>query len=274
VDSPAETPTHSRPHVVARPPFVRVAVLGVVLAGAIALGLASVMSGYGMGGPPLFATLVAVAGGITWLYAPRLGYWLLLLDGLAVVVPAGIGLATGAVPWVLVGFWGGSAILLAAVLHLIIDSSPGRATTATLVAVISLLVLSALGLAQYVQANWAPTERTVLLEIPPLTTAAAGSRAAWVETCAPAPGGGWRCAWVLQGPPPETRAQVRAALERDGWAIATSSAGEIVADKGSERLAILIAENPDGLPGAPAGSVARATQVTATVSRAPGAAFR
>ena len=269
MDSTAETPVRPPALAPERPLLVRVSILGVVLAGALALGLAAVMSDYPMGGPPLFAMLAAVAGGVTWHYSPRVGYWVLVVDGLVVVIGAGVALAAGALPWTLVAFWGGAAILLAAVLHLIADSSPGRSTNVTLVAVISLLFLSGIGLSLYVQTTWSTSERAMLTRIPPLTAAAAQARATWLEPVTPAEGGSWECMWLLPMKPAEALACVRSALARDGWRVVVLSAGKVIAEKHGERLSILLAPMGGTSPGATTAS----TQLTATLGTAPAAAF-
>jgi len=240
----------------------RVPVIGVVLAAACALGAAAVMSGYPMGGPPLAATMVAVVGGVVWMYAPRAGYWVLLVGGVATMASAGVALAQGAVPWLLVAFWGGSALVLAAILHL--TAGAGRSSTVTTVAVISLLALSALGLAQYVRATWTSDERAVLEELPQ-SMAPSLREPVWTVAITAVPDGAWRCAWVTAASPRDTMAALHTALSRDGWRIRSISAGTLSADNGEEQLDITLAENPDGYPGTPESDVAMATRVSATV---------
>lgn len=260
-------PTASAPE---RSLLARVSVLGVVLIGALALGLGALMSGYALGGPPLFAAVVALAGAIIWWYAPRIGYWVLIADGLAVVIGAGIGLATGALPWTLVTFWGGAAILLAAIAHTIADSSPGRSTNVTLVAIISLLFLSGIGLSLFVRATWSDSERAMLMRIPPLSAVAAEARVTWLEPVTPHEGGGWECIWMLPKKPTEALACVRSALARDGWRVVVSSAGKIIAEKHGERLSVLITPERGTQPGA----AAAAAQLTATIGAVSGTTLR
>ena len=245
------------------PAFIdRVPVIGVVLAAACALGAAAVMSGYPMGGPPLVATMVAVVGGVVWMYAPRAGYWVLLISGLVTMVASGAALARGAVPWLLVAFWGGSALVLAAILHL--TKGAGRSSTVTSVAVISLLALSALGLGQYVRTTWTPDERAVLEKLPQ-SIAPSLREPVWTVAITPVPDGAWRCSWVMGASPRATMAAMRAALQRDGWRIRSVSDGALSADNGEEQLDVALAENPSGYPAAPGSDVAVATRVSATV---------
>lgn len=243
----------------------RIPFIGVVLAAAIALGSATVMSGFPMGGPLLFATLVAVGGGVVWLYAPRTGYWILLVGGVLTMAVSGVALAQGAVPWLLVAFWGGCALLLAAILHL--TAGPGRSNTVTLVAVISLLALSALGLGQYVRTTWTPDERATLEHLPE-TISPTAPESAWVAAIAPAPEGAWRCAWFLQGTPRAAMVTVRVALMRDGWRIAGSSSLALSAEKLGEHLDISLADNPAGYPSAAGGSLPAGTRISVTVADA------
>lgn len=244
----------------------KVPVIGVVIAAAIALGAASVMSGYPMGGPALFASLAAVAGGVVWLYAPRIGYWVLLVDGVVTTALSGVALARGAVPWLLVAFWGGSALLLAAILHL--TASPGRSNTVTLVAVISLLALSALGLGQYVRTTWTADERAILERLPRMV-AARSATPAWVAEPEPAPEGAWTCSWAMAVTRSEALRTTRSVLVRNGWRIRTFSTVEIVAVKSGERLDVLLANGPEVESRRPEGIVFVATVADAEPVGAP-----
>jgi uncharacterized membrane protein SirB2 len=260
MDSFAENPSSSS---AGTQPFIaRVPVLGVVIAAAFALGAASVMSGYPMGGPPLFATLAAVSGGVVWLYAPRIGYWILLVSGLVIMTASGIALARGAVPWLLVAFWGGSALLLAAILHL--TTGAGRSSTVTLVAVISLLALSALGLGQYVRATWTPDERAILERLPKLVVAPAATPV-WTDAPAPAPDGAWRCAWVVSVTRSEALRTVRGVLVRDGWIIRTFSTTGMSAEKAGDRVDLTLSDSLGPAPLTPGGTRVSGTQFTAIV---------
>lgn len=263
MDSSAEKPSETS-SLADQTAVSRIPVLGVVLAAAIALGSASVMSGYAMGGPPLFATLTAVGGAVVWWYAPRVGYWVLLADGLVTMAASGVALAQGAVPWVLVAFWGGSAVLLAAILHL--TTGAGRSGTVTLVAVISLLVLSALGLTQYVSATWAPNERVILERLPAQSRPGATSPE-WITAVSPAPEGAWHCAWSASATPTEALRAVRAALVADGWSIRGFSASGLSAEKTGDRLEVILAEDSGANPAGPTGYGAAGVELIATVQR-------
>jgi hypothetical protein len=257
--------------------IVRVSVLGVVLAGAIALGSAAAMAGATAGATAgtlaLLAMLVAIASGATWLYAPRVGFWLLLVDALGVLVLSGVGLATGPVPWMLVAFWGGSAVLLAALLHLISDSSPGRSTTATLVAVISLLVLSAVGLTAYVQATWPRAERATLQRISALAAPSPAEGAAWVVRPSPEAWGGWHCVWLYYGTPAEAWTGVRSALEQDGWLLGTLSTRTFVAGRGAEQITVSLNDVSAGVPTSSATVDRASVRLSATVRKVSAATY-
>jgi len=236
--------------------MARVPVLGVVLAAALSLGAAAVMSGYPMGGPPVLAALVAVAGGVVWLYAPRAGYWILLVGGITTMVASGIALVQGAVPWLLVTFWGGSALLLAAILHL--TAGQGRSSTVTTVAVISLLALSALGLGQYVRATWTADDRAVLEALPRMVAARAVAPV-WVDEPEPAPEGAWSCTWMMPMTRSEALRTTRSLLVRNGWHIRRFSTVGITAVKSGEAVELLFADGPDTSGPRPGGTLFVAT---------------
>ena len=44
----------------------------------------------------MLAALAAVVGAVIWWYAPRVGYWVLLVDGLLTMAISGVALARGA----------------------------------------------------------------------------------------------------------------------------------------------------------------------------------
>jgi hypothetical protein len=240
----------------------RVLVLGVAFAGAVALGSAAIVAGPGSGGLALLAAVVAVAGGAVWWYRPRAGYWMLLVDGVLTMTLSGVGLARGAVPWLLVAFWGGSALLLAAVMHL--TAGAGRSGTVTLVAVISLLALSALGLGQYVRATWPPSERAILEQLPTLLSAEKLD-AVWTAKAVPAPGGAWTCGWRISAPREEALVYVKAALAKGGWRIDAMSASKLSAEKNGDHLDVVVATVPDA-SGQSSVTSSQGTQLVATVS--------
>ena len=64
----------------------------------------------------------------------------------------------GAVPWLLTSFWAGAATLLAGLLDLIGREGNDPMVGVTVAAVVSLLLLSALGLGQYVRVSWPPAK--------------------------------------------------------------------------------------------------------------------
>jgi hypothetical protein len=231
-ENSAETPLPAESTVIGR-----VSVLGVAFAGAVALGSASAVSSDWAGGLALLAALVAVVGGGVWWYRPRIGYWILLVDGLLTMAVSGVALARGALPWLLVAFWGGSALLLAAILHLTADA--GRSGTVTLVAVISLLVLSALGLGQYVRTTWTPSERLILERLPKLVGMPVS---AWADPIEPVADGAWGCTWVTPAAPAEAMRRIGAALTRNGWRVDSTSAYELSAEKAGEHLDVSVDE--------------------------------
>ncbi len=133
------------------------------------------------------AALVAAVGGVVWWYAPRAGYWILLVDGLLTMSVSGVALVRGAVPsGCSLRSGAGPLLLLAAILHL--TGGAGRSGTVTLVAVISLLVLSALGLGQYVRTTWSDDERAILERLPQLVGTPVST---WTVPISPAPDGAW-----------------------------------------------------------------------------------
>lgn len=240
----------------------RVPVLGVVLSAALALGAAAVMSDYPMGGPPAIAMLVAVGGAVAWWYSPRVGYWMLLVDGLITTAVSGIALSRGAVPWLLVAFWGGCALLLAAILHL--TAGAGRSSTVTLVAVISLLALSALGLGQYVRTTWTLDERAILERLPQLVSQSPAPTL-WTTEIAPAPDGAWCCAWLMPASHAEAMRDVRSALVGAGWRIQNVTSSRLSAEKAGEHLDIILTSGPGESPSGTGVARAAATEIGATV---------
>jgi len=215
-----------------RPLLLRIAVAACALAGAMALALVT-----GPVRPELFiAAAVAVGvGAVVYLAQPRAGAIAFLVLGTTICVACMAGLfVLGAVPWLLTGFWGGAATLLAGLLDLIGRDGTDSMIVATVAAVVSLLLLSALGLGEYVRVNWTPTERAMLEEVPAAVAgtgaSGAGSIRAYFE---PAPQGRWACRWMLRTRDAAKSWQaMRLAVESAGWAVTVDSPGEsLVADK-------------------------------------------
>lgn len=250
--------------------LTRVAVLGVVFAGACALVAASMMAGTAEGRLAAAASLVAVIGAFTWWFAPRAGYVVLLVDGAVTMVATSVALARGPLPWLLVAFWGGSALVLAAVLHLTADA--GRTGTVTLVAVISLLVLSAVGMAQYVRSTWHDADRATLERVVLAVQSPAATGESWQRRVLPGPAGTWYCRWMVPVTPASGGRLIRAALLRQGWRVVSASGARLSATRGTERLTVDIASAP-ATGGGRNGQMALAS-VTATISSEPPAGYR
>jgi hypothetical protein len=200
-----------------RPPILRVAVAGSATAGGFALILVT-----GPLRPEIFiaagiAIFVAVA---VYIAAPRVGTIAFLVLGTLVCAACALALVTlGAVPWLLTSFWAGAATLLAGLLDLIGREGAEYMIGVTVAAVVSLLLLSALGLGQYVRLNWPLTGRVLLESLPTGATSRTGpdAQAMGIE---PAPHGQWVGRWVVR-----TRDAVLTwdsmvvAIEADGWRV-------------------------------------------------------
>ncbi len=206
--------------------MLRVAVTGSAIAGAVALIVVT-----GPLRPEIYvSTGVAVlVAAIIYLAQPRAGTIAFLVLGTAICVACAVAFArVGAVPWLLTSFWAGAATLLAGLLDLIGREGQDPIMGVTVVAVLSLLLLSALGLGQYVRMNWPPAGRAVLESLPqdvwePGSMALSQPRMA-VEQ---ASGGRWAGRWSVR-----TRNRVRAwdafalAIAADGWRIGTNKSCE------------------------------------------------
>lgn len=204
-----------------RAPMLRVAVTGSAIAGAAALIVVA-----GPLRPEIYvgAGVAVIAAAIIYLVQPRAGTIALLAVGTAICIACAVAFTqVGAVPWLLTSFWAGAATVLAGLLDLIGREGKDPIVGVTVVAVLSLLLLSALGLGQYVRMNWPPAARAVLESLPqgvsPTDSASSAPRMA-VEQ---ASGGRWAGHWRVR-----TRNRVRAwdtlalALAADGWRISVN----------------------------------------------------
>jgi len=194
--------------------------------------------------PELFLTGALAVGVATVVYLvqPRAGVIALLALGTGICVACVVALfSVGTVPWLLTGFWGGAATLLAGLLDLIGQDGSDSMIVATVVAVVSLLLLSALGLGQYVRVNWTPGERAMLQEVPAdvtgVSVAALSSQDGYVEQ---APDGRWACHWIVRTRDfAKSWASLRLAVESAGWRIFAEKPGKgMTAEKDGYRLVI------------------------------------
>lgn len=259
--------------------LLRTAVAGVALSGASALLWAGILAG----GPELVAASVsaalAVVGALVWEIRPRVGYAILTVDGVvAMLVTAFLLVTRGSVPWMLVAFWGSSAVLLASMLHLMGGAGPERSTTVTVVAVISLLALTALGLGEFVRATWTPGELSVLRSLPIYESGEPGP-AAVVKTSAPVSGGEWGASWtVITKAPAAQFARMSVELTAEGWNVSKQSATSLLAEKDGYTLGLQASVSPEaiapGLSSAPSSATAGDAYVMhliAHVSESPAA---
>jgi len=193
--------------------FVYVSVGVVIAGGALALWWSASMIAASWWVPA--TAVLAVAGAfVLWLRRPRTGATALLALGATVLFGSGIGLAMGgAVPWLLVAFWAGSALVLGAVLaYVSAERRPDRQDAATVLAVLTLLLLSAIALAQIVRVSWSTAERAELEALPVYGPADVVFEAA--------PQGAWAAYFPLAASGIEgAEATVMDRLLRDGWSV-------------------------------------------------------
>jgi hypothetical protein len=150
----------------------------------------------------------------------------------------------GALPWALVAFWGGSAVLLSAILHRIGSVGPERSTTATVVAVISLLALTALGLGEYVRSMWTLSELEVLRALP-VYDAGTSASVSSVKTNAPVAGGEWGASWsVVTTEPARQFARLSERLTAEGWSVRSQSPTALLAEKDGFTLELQASVSP------------------------------
>lgn len=208
-----------------RAPMLRVAVTGSAIAGAVALIVAA-----GPLRPEIYVSTGAavIVAAIIYLVQPRAGTIAFLTLGAAICVACAVAFArVGAVPWLLTSFWAGAATLLAGLLDLIGREGKDPIVGVTVVAVLSLLLLSALGLGQYVRMNWPPAAKAVLESLPQDISPSNGASSGPRMVVEQASGGRWAGHWSVR-----TRNRVRAwdaltlALAADGWRIGVNESCE------------------------------------------------
>lgn len=243
-------PTAADSRAETRPPLLlRVAVPGAALAGAAGLLLAAVAA---PGAEPVFAAgALAAVGGLTYLVSPRVGAWILLSVGTVTLVFSGFALTFGgSVPWLLVAFWGASATLLAGLMHLIERGNTAELMSGVTVGtVVAVLALSALGLGQYVQANWTAEERAELEALPFLEEP--GTRVGVVvESKEPVPGGKWAAYCTYRGQDRATTvAEITRLLTEHGWEIVDELDDGLTAARGAYRVSVIAEQAETAQPG-------------------------
>lgn len=222
---------------------LRIAVPMTALVGALAVWWSGAMSmPVSMPVTSLLAVAVAV-GGVLWLFAPKVGFWTLGAAGVLTVAWSAGGLASGGTaPWMLTAFWGGSAALLAALLHLSIQAdSPDRSAWVTVGAVGAILLLSALGLGQYMRLHWTDAERAVLREV------LSCDRRPATLTIAAAPRGVWMSRWSESTDPEAAVTRLSRELTAAGWRVDRAEGGSacaLEARKGEYRCRIRTEAGP------------------------------
>lgn len=268
-DSPSEgTSAPGRPTKSQRGMLLRIAIPCVVASGALAIAWAGLISGgASTAAACLVTSALAVAGAVLWEFQPIPGRWTLGAVGVAGAAVTGLALVTGdALPWLLVGFWGSMAVLLAALLDFVAGPTMDRSAAIAVVAVATLLLLSALGLGEYVRITWTSGERAILERLP--VYHAAMSRSAGIvadEVVMPVGDGQWGETWSnLTSDPAAEFSSMRRALETDGWAVSMPATGKLLADKNGYECEVYQQAKP-AAPSAP-----RAAAPTPTSSSAPG----
>lgn len=115
--------------------------------------------------PLLAAAGFAGLAGLAYPFSPRLAAYALVIMGAFASFAAAIALVSGsAVSWLLVAMWGSVALLLAGLTHFTAASEEPAMASVTVAAVVALLILSGLGIAQYVTLEGAaPVRQTALL---------------------------------------------------------------------------------------------------------------
>jgi hypothetical protein len=208
--------------------------------------------------PELFlaAGTVIIVAVVVYLLWPRVGAIVLMAAGATVCAACIVGLMyIGTLPWLLTGFWGGSAALLAGLLDLIGRDTSDPTVSATVVAVVSLLLLSALGLGAYVRMTWSESARVMLESVPTdvgnLPGARLGDSGSTVE---PAAGGRWQCSWTVRTRDLRRSWQsLRLSVESAGWAVAdTAERSPMTAEKDGYELQITVTP-ADALQKSPSG---------------------
>lgn len=214
---------------------LRVALACVTGAGAFAIVWAGIISG-GRASVMVCAAagVLSVLSAILWEVRPSAGRWALGAVGAAGGIVSGAALVTGdALPWVLVAFWGSVAVLLAALLDFVVGAARDRSGTIAVVAVATLLFLSALGMGEYVRITWSQTERAILEHLPVFGAAMSqSSGAATGKTIQPVDNGQWGETWTnLARDPNAEFASMRQALLASGWVVTEPASGQLVANR-------------------------------------------
>ena len=249
-----------------RSTLLRVAVPVITFAGAAAL----VWAGWLCGGSVLVAGVLcgmaAVGLAVLWLFRPRIGGALLIALGSATTAASGVSLLTGgSVPWLLVAFWGGSAILLAAILDLVAGPGTDRPTIVALVAVVSLLVLSGVGLTAYVAETWTAAEQRTLQNLPIVPKA----QAAVAEhlRLEPVVGGEWGAHWSLRASDPRKEFdRMRSMLVTDGWTISDTAPMALIAEKSGFQVQLTEQPVPETASGSTESSAGATSGYTLNVT--------
>jgi len=268
METTADMPEQVRAVEPRRSTLLRVAVPGITFAGAAAV----VWAGWLCGGSVLLAGLLcgiaAVGFAVLWLFRPRIGGVLLIALGSATTAASGVSLLTGgSVPWLLVAFWGGSAILLAAILDLVAGPATDRPTIVALVAVISLLVLSGIGLSAYVSETWTAAEQQTLRNLPIVPKA----RVAVADhlRIEPVVGGEWGAHWSLRsGDPRKEFDGMRSMLIADGWTVSDTAPMALIAEKNGSQVQLAeqpVPETASGSTESSAGTTSYTLEVSAHV---------
>lgn len=228
-----------------RPPAIRIAVVGSALAGAMALFLVR-----GPVRPELHvvAGAAVVVAAALYLFRPRVGAITLIAVGSLICAACVTALVTtGTLPWLLTGFWGGSAALLAGLLDVVGKDDTDSLVGATVVAVVSLLLLSALGLGAYVRLTWTQAARDLLETVPTDAANPASARlGATGSTVQPGADGAWECRWAVRTRDlPKTWLSLRLAIESAGWSVTEFVTSErLCADKAGYKLTIVTVSTP------------------------------
>lgn len=215
--------------------LLRIAIPCVVAAGASALMWAGLLSGTELASwAAVLGGGAAVIGAIIWEFRPGIGRWVLVVTGAVGAVWSGaLILSGGSLPWLLVGFWGSVAVLLAATLDFVAGPTLDRSATIAVLAVATLLLLSALGLGEYVRITWSPAERSILERLPVYRAAMAHSvGGAAKSVIAPVREGQWGASWTnLTADPNAELASMRSALVAEGWNVTESAPTRLLAEK-------------------------------------------
>lgn len=226
------------------PLLLRVVVPGTALLASAGFVLAWVLD-------PEVTWLLAAAGvvliaGIVSIWRGRLGAWALVVTGTMLTALLMFILAFGGgVPWALVAFWASSAALLAGLLCVLEPKGEqARMANVTVLAVLSLLAMSAIALGLYVRVEWSAAEKAVL-EDAPLWEYDPGERytgALDLKTEA-APGGRWARYWRDRGRGARSAMrEIRSGLTSDGWRVVRTDSEGLVAENGRYRLVVIYEE--------------------------------